>query len=210
MDIEKFKNFKKGDNYVVTIEELENVLKAESKVKNRGTGAGGKKTNKNGLAFEAKKDLSSEYKVIVVHKRSHKVIEFKNHEGIHVDTGTKHQFIKYLDKYEDEFFKDKRLAGTIQPDKWFVINSTIIILELKFQQGGGSVIEKLQTATIKIEHFQKRYPGKKIVYIYGLHEWFRDNAKAEIYNLKKKNIPIFWGDSNTFKQDIVDYIISCK
>lgn len=47
-----------------------------SKNINKGTGAGGKNTNKNGLLFEKLTDLKSEYKVISENKY-HNEIEFK-------------------------------------------------------------------------------------------------------------------------------------
>ena len=182
-------------------------LNSNEKIINKGTGAGGKKTNTNGLGFEKINDISTEYNIIE-NNSNHKIINFKNQENFNIITGTKSQFVKYLEPYENDFFKDKRLGGTIQPDQWFIFNNTIIILELKFQQSSGSVSEKLQTPTKKIQHLQDRYPDKKIVYIYGLHKWYK-KFKAELYYLKKDNIPIFWGDSETFKKDIIDYIINC-
>ena len=185
------------------------IKKNNQKVKNKGTGAGGAKTNENGLNFENKKNISTEFTVTKKNK-DHKIITFNNYPDIHFVTGTKYQFVKYLNNIEAEFFKNNkiRLGGTILPDKWFIKGNKIIILEIKFQQGGGSVTEKLQTPIKKIEHLKERYPGKEIVYIYGLHNWFKENAKAEILYLEKDNIPIFWGDSPTFKQDIVDYIVN--
>lgn len=183
----------------------------QSKIKNKGTGAGGSNTNVNGLNFENKKDISSEY-TIVENNKNHQVISFNKYPNIRVITGKQTQFIDYLEKEENEHFRTQklRLGGTKWPDKWFIINDVIFIVELKFQQGSGSVCEKLQTPVKKIEHLKERYPKKKIVYVYGLHNWFKKNAKPELYYLEKDNIPVFWGDSNTFKEDIIDYIINYK
>jgi len=172
---------------------------------NRGTGAGGSNTNKNGLNYENQKDLSTEYS-IVEKTNSHMKVVFKKYPDKVFITGKKSQFMKYLSKQEN---KDvPKCHGTKQPDCWFIIGDNVYIVELKFQQGGGSVCEKLQTYNQKLRNFQDRYPGKKIHYIYGLHEWFRSNCKAEVYYMKKDKIPHFWGDSENFKDDIISNIIN--
>lgn len=186
--------------------------KPHNRIKNKGTGAGGANTNKNGLTFEKNKGLDSEY-TIKSNNNNHKVIKFKHKSNIEGITGKKSQFQKYLKVNENKEYAKLRLSGTKQPDNWFIIEKNIFILEFKFQQSGGSVLEKLQTASKKIENLTDRYVGdkyKKIVYIYILSPWFKENCAAELYYLNKDNIKIIWSDSDTFKQDVVDYMVNYK
>jgi len=48
------------------------------------------------------------------------------------------------------------------------------------------------------------------VYIYCLSDWFKKNCKAELEYLEYKNIPVFWGNSNIYKTNIIKYIINYK
>ena len=41
-----------------------------------------------------------------------------------------------------------------------------------------------------------------------LSEWFKDNCKAEMEYFHEKNIPVFWGNSETYKQDMIDFIVN--
>ena len=189
------------------VSEKKTITENQDKVKNKGTGAGGSNTNKNGLEYENQKDLSTEYDVIEK-KSTHEKIVFKRYPDKTFITGRKSQFMKYLSNEENKDIP--KCHGTKEPDCWFISenSNTIYIVELKFQQGGGSVCEKIQTCNYKIRNFKDRYPNKKIHYVYGLHEWFRDNCEGEIYYMNKDEIPHFWGDSEHFKQGIINYIIN--
>ena len=193
----------------LNIQDKKNEINKNENIKNKGTGAGGSNTNKNGLTYEKEKDLSSEYEVIERMQICEK-IRFKSSPNKTLITGKKSEFKKYLKSSESDIpdFIRKGIHGTKRPDKWFISDNNIFIVELKFQQGGGSVCEKLQTPMQKIRNLKDRYPGKKIHYIYGLHEWFRENCEADIYYLEKDKIPIFWGDDKDFKQKVINYIIS--
>ena len=182
------------------------------KIKNKGTGAGGSNTNKNGLEYETKKDLSTEYdivenvpaKLIKIDKK-YKIIRFNEYPENVFITGPKGGFMKLLDPSEDK--RVPRLHGTKEPDNWFIIDDNIFIIEMKFQNGGGSVCEKLQTATHKRRNLRDRYPDKKIHYMYVLSGWFRKNCAAEIHYLKIDGIIHFWGDNVNFKNEIIKYMM---
>lgn len=75
-------------------------------------------------------------------------------------------------------------------------SKNFFIIEKKFQQGSDSVCEKIQT------------PDFNIIYIYCLSDWFKKNCEAEIEYLEFKNIPYFWGSSQTYKDDIINFITS--
>jgi hypothetical protein len=185
----------------------QNLSLQTEKIKNNGTGAGGSNTNKNGLQFETMKDLSTEYSCISIHD-AHKEIQFNKFKGIVLITGKKNQLRKFLMKEQDS--EVPLLHGAKEPDTWFIKENILFIVEMKFQQGGGSVVEKLQTSKEKIRNYRDRYPLKEIVYIYCLSDWFRHGALAELYYLKKDNIPYYWGENANFKDELVDYIINYK
>jgi hypothetical protein len=203
VDEERVKNFIKNRNAKI-IQEKYKEYKKFIKIKNRGTGAGGSNTNKNGLSYENKKDISTEYNIINKNE-NHTIIKFKKNDK-EIITGTKGQFMKYLEDLENKDIK--RLHGTKEPDKWFINDDNIFIVEIKFQQGNGSVAEKLQTPEKKIRNLERRYPNKKVHYIYGLSEWFKNKCSAEIDDLIEDKIPHFWADDKNFKNNIVDYIIN--
>ena len=86
----------------------------------------------------------------------------------------------------------------------------IYIIEKKFQQTGGSVIEKIQTPEFKILNYSQMFPNFTIVYVYCLSDYFKENAKAELKYLELKKIPVFWGNSETYKNDIIHFMINYK
>jgi hypothetical protein len=89
-------------------------------------------------------------------------------------------------------------------------NQTLFILETKFQQVPGSICEKIQTPTAKIWSYKKMCPTFKIVYMFTLSNWFKKNCKGEIMYLNEINIPVFLGDSPTYKDNIINFIINYK
>ena len=85
----------------------------------------------------------------------------------------------------------------------------IFIIEKKFQQTGGSVDEKIQTGPFKQIHYRELFPNFTIYYIYCLSDWFKKpEYKSALNYLKKHDIPVFWGSSETFKEDMVEFIHS--
>ena len=84
----------------------------------------------------------------------------------------------------------------------------MFIVEKKFQQCSGSVCEKIQTPDFKIWQYSRTFPEFRIVYIYCLSEWFKENCPAELEYLEYKKIPVFWGNSPTYKKDIINYMLT--
>jgi hypothetical protein len=173
---------------------------------NRGTGAGGANTNKNGLSYEQKTDLSSNFNIIKKQKY-HKIINFNNLELVCINNK---QLFKYMkNKTNNSICK---AHGCKQPDECYIDenNNIIFIIEKKFQQTSGSVCEKLQTPDFKLWQYSRTFPDYKIVYIYCLSDWFKENCIAELEYLKYKNIPVFWGNDSNYKNKIVSFIINYK
>ena len=173
---------------------------------NKGTGAGGKNTNKNGLSYEKQTDLSSEYDIIKKYKY-YTIVKFNNTQLLCINNK---QLFKHM---KDELDKNICKAhGCKQPDECYINenNKVIFIIEKKFQQTPGSVCEKLQTPNFKLWQYNRTFPKYHIVYIYCLSDWFKENCKAELEYLTYKNIPVFWGNDLNYKNKIIQFIINYK
>ena len=106
----------------------------------------------------------------------------------------------------------KQGHGCKQPDECYIDeeNKNIFIIETKFQQVTGSVCEKIQTPDFKLWQYKRVFPNFNVIYIYCLSEWFKFKCEAEIEYLIYKNIPIFWGSNEKYKEDIINFIINYK
>jgi len=175
-------------------------------IENKGTGAGGSNTNKNGLPYEELTDLVNNYTIIEKNKYATK-IKFDNCEKIFIKT-QKTGLFNYMKKHINNDI-DKG-HGCKQPDECYIDEDkkNIFIIEKKFQQCSGSVCEKIQTPDFKIWQYNRTFPDFNIIYIYCLSNWFKTNCKAEIEYLNYKKIPVFWGSSETYKKDIINLIIN--
>ena len=175
-----------------------------SKQLTKGHGAGGSNTNKNGLPYEEMTDLKSEYDIQSSDKHS-VIIKFFNHEKVFKMSKQSHLF-KAMDKYVDK--NTIKAHGCKNPDECYIDEQNMImfILEKKFQQVGGSVCEKIQTPDFKIWQYSKQFPDFRIIYMYCLSDWFKENCKAELEYLKYKNIPVFWGNDPNYKINIINFI----
>ncbi|MDR2685309.1 MAG: hypothetical protein LBB23_00865 [Rickettsiales bacterium] len=138
-------------------------------------GIGGANT-KTGLAFEGKTDLETflkkqkgysviknEFTEIVYNKKSVAYI-FK-----------KHDLYKFLDSRNVDW--KSILSKKLLPDDsiYVVVNNTLFIIEIKYQQVTGSTDEKLQTCDFKKKQYKKLLAPLNIdvEYIYLLNDWFK-------------------------------------
>ena len=181
-----------------------NTINLNDNIINRGTGAGGANTNKNGLSYEQKTDLSSEYDIIKQFKY-HKIINFNNYELVCINNK---QLFKYMENKTDNDIC--KAHGCKQPDECYIDenNKVVYIIEKKFQQTSGSVCEKLQTPDFKLWQYTRTFPQYRIVYIYCLSDWFKKNCIAELEYLEYKNVPVFWGSDFNYKNKIISFIIN--
>lgn len=180
----------------------------EINIKNRGTGAGGSNTNKNGLPYEELTDLNDRLTIIKKNKFCD-IIKFNNNEKLFSKTKQANLF-KYM---KDEINKNiEKAHGCKNPDECYIDEESknMFIIEKKFQQTSGSVCEKIQGAPFKREHYSRTFPNYNIIYIFCLSDWFKKNCIAELKYLNENNIRYFWGNSETFKDDIINYIINYK
>lgn len=174
---------------------------------NKGTGAGGANTNKNGLSYEDLTDLNTHIEVIKTNKNS-TTIKFINYDTELEKPKGKTGLFKVLSEHLDKSVEKGH--GCKQPDECYINmkNKKIYLIEKKFQQTNGSVIEKLQTPEFKIWNYKKMFKNFTIVYIYCLSDYFKENAKAELEYLEEKKISVYWGNSETYKNDIIHFMIN--
>lgn len=176
----------KNNDVNLLAEELNDKCKIN---KNRGTGAGGSNTNHNGLKFEENTNLD----------------DFKEKGFIHLK---KNKLYKHFNINTKEI---KGAHGCKQPDEAFLSKDTLFIIEKKHQNRAGSVCEKIQTSEFKLWFYKKQFGEKyKIVYIYCLSDWFKNNCKEELEYLKEKNIPVFFGNNINYKTNIIKFMTNYK
>jgi hypothetical protein len=178
---------------------------------NKGTGAGGANTNKNGLSYEEITNLSTNYvEVGIVNngKTKCKSIKFDSYDNVYI-SGNKSQLHSYMNFINEKNNTIIPAAGCKEPDEYYIDNNTkqLFIIEKKNQNGNGSVDEKLQTCVFKKLHYSKLFPNYKIHYIYCLAEWFnRDEYKSVRDYINDNEIPLFWGSDVDYKTKIIKYI----
>ena len=184
-------------------------LQTHNKMITRGYGAGGSNTNKNGLNYEKLTDLQNNIVTIEKHKFASKIY-FKDYENIVYFRTMQSQLFKFM--VDDIDNNIKKGHGCKKPDECYINKETktIFIIEKKFQQVGGSVCEKIQTSEFKIWQYNRTFPQYKIVYIYCLSDWFKDNCQAEIEYLNYRNVPVFWGNNPEYKKNIIEFIVNYK
>lgn len=179
---------------------------------NRGTGAGGANTNKNGKAFENTCVLESEWENNSQDANGLQTIRFKesNKYLIYAPQGKfKKQMSPYLNK------EIEKGHGCRHPDQPYIDEDRKIIhiIEEKFQNCGGSVCEKIQGAPFKIQNYLEQYPGWKVNYMFILSPFYQRECKAELKYLDKNSIPYFIFDNNdenntAAKKAIVQHILN--
>ena len=94
----------------------------------------------------------------------------------------KHNFYKYLEEYGVNW--KGLISKKLLPDDALlvIIRETLFIIEVKYQQVGGSVDEKLQTCDFKRKQYQKLVQtiGLKVEYVYVLNDWFKDPSYKDV------------------------------
>jgi hypothetical protein len=105
-------------------------------------------------------------------------------------------------------FRDTKVEafhGCKQPDGAYLDaeNRILVVVEVKNQNMGGSVIEKLQTAGVKRFNYREMYPSLRVEYVYILSDWFRTQCPGELRYLSTIDIPVYWGSNF---RDAISYI----
>lgn len=193
-----------SNKYNISIEEIKDIWNKNTVIENKGTGAGGANTNKNGIPYEKITDLKDEFTILEKNKFFSK-IKFKNNEKVFIRTEQSNLF-KYMKNHINSNITPAH--GCKNPDECYIFNDTIFIIEKKFQQVSGSVCEKIQTPHFKKWQYERTFPNYNVIYMYCLSDWFRENCKSELEYLNYLNIPIFWGNCKNYKNKIIEFIIN--
>jgi hypothetical protein len=175
---------------------------------NRGTGAGGANTNKNGLSYEQLTTLDT---ILVRQDKNVSYLKFDGHDIVFTKT-KKSELYKYMSSINECSQTElHHPPGCKEPDEVYINESSKIlyIIEKKFQQGPGSVDEKIQTGVFKRYYFQKVFPNYMVHYIYCLSDWFkRPDYGSTLEYLKESNIPFYWGSDENYKKNITEFMHS--
>ncbi len=183
------------------------------KEKNKGTGAGGAKTNKNAAKVENK--LRNTYSnAITTTKRLQEKTWKYNIERVQINGNTytrapETSFPRWGENFGgEELKKVKRLNGAKWPDDCLIneVSKTINWAEAKVQGGSGSVCEKLQTGTKKIRNLQRRFPGWKINYYYVLDSNLKKLCPQEIADLDEDGIPYIFDTDPEFEKKLLNLL----
>jgi len=181
---------------------------------NKGTGAGGKNTNKNGLNFEKISD--SVPKLLddgFIRKELSTLKKSKNKFSFYLEKTLSNKTIIFLTKnglkeYMKLFFSIDIFR---QPDEAYLIKnddeiSKLLILEKKHQNTSGSVSDKLGLGTYFVYEYTKSINNLNIVVEYAF--CLSNTKKYEIlrqYNLEN-NIKVFFGEDSDYHQKLHDWI----
>ena len=195
-----------------------------TKIVNRGTGAGGANTNKNGLKFEEKTSIEQTLKdkgyiTIFMDDKKKKSYYLKFNDK------NNNEEIIYLTKYGFKmYFREKFNIFTYkEPDESYIINKNNIyklkILEKKNQNVNGSVEEKLKTGDfIRKEYdlmINENLDNKfNISYAFCVNKFLQDKfeSNTQKYNnmkkiMKQQDIEIFYGDNDDYFDKLYDWMI---
>ena len=148
---------------------------------------GGALTNEHGLLYEQYTDLEEAFRKAGFDLHEQETCQ-EVFDGLHkVGLVTqKYDFYKLFDHLNNNQWK-KYVSKRLVPDDVFInIDSkTVYIIEKKFQMGGGSVDEKLQTIDFKIKEYQKLLPGWTIKFFYILNDFFNKSAYQDVFEYIK-------------------------
>ena len=218
------------DEIILPSQEFINRSKAKSvanktsTLKNKGTGAGGENTNKNGLSFE---DKTNNEKRLEKQGFIRKTIQgskknAKNHFYLIKEITSTKRIIYLtkggLKKYFNIEYNEEEIYR--EPDEaYLIINGDEIILkvlEKKNQNGPGSVEEKLMAGDGNRKQIQYSInnPKVKVAYAFCICEWLKENAylgdkpKNKIYRriLQEWDIPVLFGDDKNYFEELDKWV----
>lgn len=114
----------------------------------------------------------------------------------------KYDFYRFLDESKIDW--QKILSKRLVPDDALlvIVRETLFIIEVKYQQVGGSVDEKLQTCDFKRKQYLKLVTplGLKVEYVYVLGDWFKKPEYKDVLDYinsvnchyKFNELPLAW------------------
>jgi hypothetical protein len=144
---------------------------------------GGSKTTQNGLLFERETDLLTSLDEIEYLQVIGSKVFFQSKEVALVTE--KFQFYKsFLNPLGVD--EKKLLSKKLLPDSVVVnfVSREVFVIEKKFQEGAGSVDEKLQTCDFKLKQYQKLLAETEFVpsFIFLLNDWYSKPEYDDVKN----------------------------
>lgn len=129
-----------------------------------------------GLNFESERDILALLSKTKSYSVKGSIVFFAGKEVAR--SYKKHGLYAYLESRGVDY--KKILSKKLLPDEalYVIVNNTLFILEIKFQEVAGSVDEKLQTCDFKKKQYKKLMAplNIEVEYIYILSDWFRNPA----------------------------------
>lgn len=139
-------------------------------MKKKGTGGGSTIT---GLNFEKGRDILSILDKTDGYSVKGNTIFYLGKEVAH--SYKKHGLYRFLNSEGVDW--TKYISKQLLPDEalYVIVNNTLFIIEMKFQEVAGSVDEKLQTCDFKKKQYKKLMAPLNIdvEYVYVLNDWFK-------------------------------------
>lgn len=139
-------------------------------MKKKGTGGGNTIT---GLNFERGKDILSILSKAKNYSVKGNIIYYNSKEVAR--SYRKYGLYKYLESRGVDW--RKIISKRLLPDEaiYVIVRNTLYVIEMKYQEVGGSVDEKLQTCDFKKKQYKKLMAplNIEVEFIYILSDWFR-------------------------------------
>jgi hypothetical protein len=196
-------------------------MSSNKKTINKGTGAGGAKTNYNGLNFEEKTSIEPKLDELKYIKKN---IKIKNRKGYYYEYNNDTTNIIYFKKssFKLYFEKEFNIITYKQPDEAYLIkknNEYILkILEKKNQNVEGSVEDKLKTGAFNRREYELMINIHenikfKIIYYFCVSKFLQEKLESD--NIKYKNIKkimdedkvgLLYGDNNDYQDKLCEWI----
>lgn len=141
-------------------------------------GKGGALTQ-SGLVFESRVDIKVVFENIKDYSVEGSNLCFKG--GVIGQLYKKHDIYSILLPLLHIDWTSK-ISKKLLPDQALMINDTLFVIEVKFQEVEGSVDEKLQTCDFKKKEYEKLFAGSKvkIEYVYVLCDWFKNPRYKDV------------------------------
>ena len=151
------------------------------------TVGGGAATNRNGLEFERGTDLREAISAHAVYGMLGDDVIIKESLITVGRLFEKHKLYKNLLTPNGIDYRNV-LSKKLLPDDAMLVADTLYIIEKKFQQGSGSVDEKLQTAHFKLKQYRKLLQplGYQVRFYYLLNDWFRKPEYRDVLDYIKE------------------------
>lgn len=141
---------------------------------------GGAQTNANGLLFEQTTDLNTALKSAGYSIENNKV--YYNNIQIGLSAPKKKIYSEFL--YPNNIDYKQYNSKGWQPDEAFInfTNKTVYIIEKKFQNGAGSVDEKLPGCDFKKKEYEKLFSplNYSVEFIYVFNDWFKQPVYKDV------------------------------